>query len=114
MGTGLNVLLRTVGRLRVLAVWNLRDRTGKELMADKPSVTMPGTVEKIIKSPHRDIPEKAEIGVEGADHLYREIRIENKLKDENGNEVKLKEGASVEITVEAEAAGTTSKSDRKS
>jgi hypothetical protein len=83
-------------------------------MTDKPSVTMPGTVEKIIKSPHRDVPEKAEIGVEGADHLYREIRIENKLKDENGNEVKLKEGATVEITVEAEATETTSKSGKKS
>jgi hypothetical protein len=85
----------------------------REIMSDKPSVTMPGTVEKIIKSPHRDVPEKAEIGVEGADHLYREIRIENKLKDENGKEVKLKEGASVEITVEAEPAATTAKSDRK-
>ena len=59
-------------------------------MTDKPSVTMPGTVEKIIKSPHRDVPEKAEIAVEGADHLYREIRIENKLTDEKGKEVKLK------------------------
>ena len=76
-------------------------------MTDKPSVTMPGTVEKIIKSPQLDVLEKAEIGVEGADHLYREIRIENKLKDENGKEVKLKEGASVEITVEAEPSATT-------
>ena len=83
-------------------------------MTDKPSVTMPGTVEKIIKSPQLDVPEKAEIGVEGADHLYRAIRIENKLKDENGKEVKLKEGASVEITVEAEPSATTAKSDRKS
>jgi hypothetical protein len=82
-------------------------------MADKPSVTMPGTVEKIIKSPHRDVAEKAEIGVEGADHLYREIRIENKLKDENGNEVKLKEGASVEITVEAKPEATVAKSGKK-
>ena len=82
-------------------------------MTDKPSVTMPGTVEKIITSPHRDVPEKAEIGVEGADHLYREIRIENKLKDENGKEVKLKEGASVEITVEAEPEATVGKSGGK-
>ncbi len=82
-------------------------------MTDKPSVTMAGTVEKIIKSPHRDVPEKAEIGVEGADHLYREIRIENKLKDENGEEVKLKVGAPVEITVEAEPAGTVAKGDGK-
>ncbi len=82
-------------------------------MTDKPSVTMPGTVEKIIKSPHRDVPEKAEIAVEGADHLYREIRIENKLTDEKGKEVKLKEGAPVEITVEAEPAGTTLRATEK-
>jgi hypothetical protein len=78
-------------------------------MTDKSSVTLPGTVEKVIKSPHKGVPEKAEIAVDGADDLYREIRIENKLTDENGNEVKLKEGSSVEVTVEAEATETTAK-----
>ena len=78
-------------------------------MTEKPSVTLPGTVEKIIKSPHREIPEKAEIAVDTADHLYREIRIENKLTDEKGNEVKLKQGAPVEVTVEAEPSDTTQK-----
>lgn len=75
-------------------------------MTDKSSVTLPGTVEKVIKSPHKGVPEKAEIAVEGADDLYREIRIENKLKDEDGNEVKLKEGSPVEVTVEANSADT--------
>ena len=75
-------------------------------MNEKPSVTLPGKVEKIIKPPHQGVPEKAEIAVDGADDLYREIRIENKLTDEEGNEVKLKEGAPVEVTVEAEAAAT--------
>jgi uncharacterized protein YfaS (alpha-2-macroglobulin family) len=83
-------------------------------MTEKPSVTLPGTVEKVIKSPHRGISEKAEIAVEGADHLYREIRIENKLTDEDGNEVKLKQGATVDVTVEAEATQTVRKSDEKS
>lgn len=83
-------------------------------MSEKPSVTLPGTVEKIIKSPHRGIAEKAEIAVEGADHLYREIRIENKLTDEDGNEVKLKQGATVDVTVEAEPAQTVRKDDGKS
>jgi hypothetical protein len=78
-------------------------------MTDKSSVTLPGTVEKVIKSPHKGVPEKAEIAVDGADDLYREIRIENKLTDEDGNEVKLKEGSSVEVTVEAEATETTAK-----
>jgi uncharacterized protein YfaS (alpha-2-macroglobulin family) len=82
-------------------------------MSEKPSVTLPGTVEKIIKSPHRGIPDKAEIAVDGADHLYREIRIENKLTDEDGNEVKLKAGATVEVTVEAEPTETTANRDGK-
>lgn len=76
----------------------------------KPRITRPGTVEKIIKSPFPQEPEKAEIAVEGADHLYREIRIENTLEDENGNHVKLKEGAQVDITVEANPKDTVPKS----
>lgn len=75
-------------------------------MSEKPSVTLPGTVEKIIKSPHRGISEKAEIAVEGADPLYREVRIENRLTDEDGREVKLKQGAIVEVTVEADPSDT--------
>jgi uncharacterized protein YfaS (alpha-2-macroglobulin family) len=80
-------------------------------MTDKPSTTLPGTVEKIIKSPLPDEPEKAQIAVEGADELYRELRIENTLTDENGEEVSLKKGAQVEITVEANPEATVTKSD---
>jgi hypothetical protein len=48
-------------------------------MSEKPSTTLPGTVEKIIKSPYPSESEKAQIAIEGADHLYKEIRIENTL-----------------------------------
>jgi len=72
----------------------------------KPKTTRPGTVEKIIKSPLPHEPEKAEIAVEGADHLYREIRIENSLEDEKGRKVKLKVGAQVDVTVEADLKDT--------
>lgn len=75
-------------------------------MKEKPNVTLPGRVEKIIKSPDPSEPEKAEISVERADTLYREIRIENSLTDENGDEVRLKKGAEVEVTVEAEKEAT--------
>ena len=75
-------------------------------MTEKPSVTLPGTVEKIIESPHPGEPEKAQISIEGADDLYREIRIENSLTDENGDGVRLKEGADVEVTVEADKDAT--------
>ena len=67
----------------------------------KATVTLHGTVQKVIKSPYE--PEKAQIGVEGADHLYREIRIENTFQDENGKDVALEAGAEVEVTVEAPA-----------
>ena len=75
----------------------------------KLRTTKPGTVEKIIKSPFPQEPEKAEISVEGADHLYREIRIENTLEDEKGKRVKLKEGAQVDVTVEADPKDTVPK-----
>jgi hypothetical protein len=68
----------------------------------KPSVTLPGTVEKIIPPAHPSQPEKAQIGVEGADDLYREIRVENTLQDENGKPVALKPGAKVDVTIEAD------------
>jgi hypothetical protein len=78
-------------------------------MTEKPTTTMPGTVQKIIKPLHPSMPEKAEIAIEGADELYREIRIENTLTDEKGNEVQLKPGAEVEVTVEAEPEATIAK-----
>jgi hypothetical protein len=76
-------------------------------MSEKSATTLPATVEKIIKSPSPSEPEKAQIVVEGADHLYRELRIENTLLDENGEKVSLKPGAEVEVTIEAEPEATT-------
>jgi hypothetical protein len=73
----------------------------------KASTTLPGKVEKVIHPhPGSGEPEKAQIGVEGADHLYREIRIPNNLVDEDGHKVKLEEGTEVEVKVEAETAST--------
>jgi len=78
-------------------------------MNAKPSAILPGTVEKIIKSPFPSEPEKAQITVEGGDHLYREIRIDNTLTNDEGEEVSLKPGAKVEVTVEADSKDTTPK-----
>jgi hypothetical protein len=73
----------------------------------KASATLPGTVEKVIQPhPNSGEPEKAQISVEGADHLYREIRVPNTLVDENGRRVKLKEGAEVEVKIEADQLDT--------
>ncbi len=69
----------------------------------KASATLPGKVEKVIHPhPHSGEPEKAQIAVEGADHLYREIRVPNSLTDANGHKVKLTEGAEVEVKIEAD------------
>lgn len=70
---------------------------------EKPSITLPGTVEKIIAAvPSIAQPEKAQISIEGADHLYREIRVENALEDEKGETVQLRQGAKVDVTIEAD------------
>jgi hypothetical protein len=68
----------------------------------QPSTTMPGTVKKIILSPRTNLPEKAQIAVAGVPGPYRDIRIENLLTDEHGDDVRLKKGAHVEITVTAD------------
>lgn len=82
-----------------------RDRVD-DSTSQKPAITLPGTVEKIIPPIVPSQPEKAQITVEGADDLYREIRVENSLTDPTGHEVKLKEGAPVEVTIEANREAT--------
>jgi len=66
---------------------------------EQPSVTLPGTVDKIVPSSNPSKPEKAQVAVGGADRRYRDLRIENVLTDEHGDDVKLKKGAHVEVTV---------------
>jgi len=91
----------------LIAAWNeavrgdatIQEKGGKD-MAERATVTLPGAVQKIIERPAE--PKKAEIAVEGADPLYKEIRIENTLEDEDGQEVELKLGAEVDVIVEAD------------
>ena len=85
-----------------------------ESSTEKPTITLTGTVEKIIPPAVPTEPEKAQISVEGADHLYREIRVENTLQDENGKEVSLKKGAQVDVTIEAEPEATVPKKNKDS
>lgn len=76
--------------------------------SSKASTTLPGKVERVIPpQPYTGEPEKAQIAVEGADHLYREIRVPNTLEDDNGQKVKLKEGAEVDVKIEADPVVTT-------
>lgn len=75
----------------------------------KTKATKEGVVQKVIKPLHSGEPEKAEIAIRGADTLYREIRIENTLEDENGEKFGLKPGAVVDVIVEADQSATTPK-----
>jgi hypothetical protein len=69
---------------------------------EQPSTTRPRTVDKIIPSPRPRQAEKVQIAVDCADHRHRDVRIENTFTDEHGDDVKLKKGAHVEVTVTAE------------
>ena len=75
-------------------------------MPKKPKTKKLGTVRKVIKPRIPDEPEKAEIEIHGADDLYKEIRIENKLEGSKGKKVKLKPNAPVDVTVEADEKDT--------
>jgi hypothetical protein len=68
-------------------------------MTEKPSVTVSGTVQKVVQFPNK--PEKVQIAIEGPDLLPEEIRIENTLTDKSGQDVQLKTGAKVEFTIKA-------------
>lgn len=80
---------------------------GENTVRKKPKAIKAGWVRKIIKPVHPSLPEKAEIELRDADDLYREIRIDNELEDENGKKVKLKEHAEVDVVVEADPKATT-------
>jgi hypothetical protein len=70
-------------------------------MPDKAEAKLHGTVERVEKPRFPGECERAEIAVEGADDFYQEIVIENTLTQKGGNEVHLKPGAEVKVTIEA-------------
>jgi hypothetical protein len=71
-------------------------------ISQQPRTVIPGAVDKIIQSRTPRLPEMAQIAIEG-EPRYRELRIENSLTDEHGDEVKLEKGGHVEVTVTSEA-----------
>ena len=77
------------------------DSSSENVDNENPAVTLPAVVEKIVKPFNPSEPEKAQIAIQGADHLYREIRVENTLKNAAGEKVRLKPGAEVDVTIEA-------------
>jgi|GEM_PF-1325065 len=71
-------------------------------MLEKPSVTLPGKVEKIITSLSPEKADTAQISIEPAHDLYRDVRIENTLTNESGGKVSLKLGSPVEVSMPRE------------
>src|SRR4029077_1296106 len=59
-----------------------------------------GKVQKVLKPIVPLEPEKAQISVDEADELYRDIRVENALTYENGEKVRLKLGAEVDVILQ--------------
>src|ERR1700686_2874015 len=96
--TALSLFLRRDTRSAKIA--ELKSDTTR--IPEQPSATVPGTVDKIIPSSRPSQPEKAQIAVKGPDRQKQDLRIENALTDEHGDDVRLKKGAHVEVTVTAE------------
>jgi hypothetical protein len=72
---------------------------------------MRGRVQKVIKPVRSEEPEKVEIRIDEAEELYREVRIENTVTDERGGKSALKEGATVDVILEADSNDTEKKSE---
>jgi hypothetical protein len=70
-------------------------------VSQPPRTVMAGTVDKIIQFRTPRWQETAQISIEG-EPRYRELRVENSLTDEHGDEVKLEKGTRVEVTVTVE------------
>ncbi len=81
------------------------------MRSKKSSVTLSGTVDKVIPSLSPKEADTVQIGIETPDALYRDVRIKNTLTNETGGKVNLKLGSPVEVTITAEAGSTTAQSD---
>ena len=68
---------------------------------------MHGTVEKVIALPGQ--PEKAQIAIKEAEPLYREVRVENVITDDNGEASRLKVGGKIDVILEADTDATMKK-----
>jgi len=78
----------TIWKLRFQATiglqWGRQIGTHGEGLMTRKRKKLRGTVAKIVKPLRPNQPEKAEIAIHEAEDLYREIRVENELVDEDG------------------------------
>jgi hypothetical protein len=88
---------KEMAKRRMTRIAELNSDTSR--IREQPTATTPGTVDKIIPPSHPSQPEKAQIAADGAGRP--DFRIENTLTDEHGDDVKLRKGAHVNVTVTA-------------
>ena len=81
---------------------------GKNGKSARASVTLIGYVDRILPPVHPALPERAQIVIEEADHMYREIRVENRLDGVKGKPCRLKVGEEVDVRIEADLKWTVS------
>ena len=79
-------------------------QTAKEVLdapriSEPSSRTLSGSVDEIILSSHPGQTEKAHISIDGSAPESRGLRIENRLTNQQGNDVGLKLGARVDVTI---------------
>jgi hypothetical protein len=70
---------------------------GNAVVPGPATITLAGTVDKIFPAIGELQLEKTQIAVEGAEPLYREIRIDNILEDAAGNSGSLEVGSEVGV-----------------
>ena len=75
------------------------------MVNEHPISVLTGTVKKIIPRASHENTELVEIEIASSPEALR-IRIENKFEDDLGNERRLREGAKVSVTIEAEPEDT--------
>jgi len=55
----------------------------------QPTITLAGTIQKLIDRSMTQQPQQIQIGLHGADHLYDELRIPNTLGWQEGKTVEV-------------------------
>lgn len=68
----------------------------------KPWKMVPAVVNKLIEPKFSGQVQRIEISIPSADELFREIRIENSFNGPDGKPVALRNGANLDVTLEAD------------
>jgi hypothetical protein len=55
----------------------------------QPTITLAGTIQKLIDRSMTKQPQQVQIGLQGAEHLYDELRIPNSLGWNEGTQVEV-------------------------